>query len=149
VELLISGDGSERESIEKLLKPENLCVRLLGSASYAEMPARYARAGIMVLPTFADEWGLVVNEALASGLPVLGSIYSSAVEDLVEEGVNGWQFRVDDADDMYNAIDRCMSVSEADLHRMRGKARSIATRISPEFVVGRMVEAIGKAMRDS
>jgi glycosyltransferase involved in cell wall biosynthesis len=106
------------------------------------MPARYAEAGIMVLPTFADEWGLVVNEALASGLPVLGSVYSSAVEDLVVNGSNGWLFRPDDPDDMYRAIDACLRTPESVLLEMRSKAREVSLRISPEYVVDSIMAAV-------
>ena len=111
------------------------------------MPARYAAAGAMVLPTFADEWGLVVNEALASGLPVLGSVYSSAVEDLVEDGLNGWRFRVDDPEEMYRAIDRCLLTPECELREMRTRARQASLRISPEYVVDRMMAAVLYARR--
>jgi glycosyltransferase involved in cell wall biosynthesis len=131
VEFHLCGDGSERPGIEAFSLPPNLSLRVLGNASYAEMPARYAAAGVMVLPTFADEWGLVVNEALASGLPVLGSVYSSAVEDLVEDGVNGWRFRVDDPEEMYRAIDRCLLTPEWVLREMRARAREASLRISP------------------
>ena len=44
-------------------------------------------SGIFVLPTLADEWGLVVNEAMASGLPVLGSVYSQAAHELCGDGI--------------------------------------------------------------
>ena len=142
VEFQLSGDGAERANIENLQKPRNLRVDMLGNASYADMPTRYAQAGIMVLPTFADEWGLVVNEALASGLPVLGSIYSSAVEDLVTEGVNGWQFRIDDAEDTYRAIDRCLSTPDNVLENMRVKAREASLKITPAYVVDRIMDAV-------
>jgi glycosyltransferase involved in cell wall biosynthesis len=142
VEFHLCGEGSERPGIEAFPLPPNLSLRLLGNASYAEMPARYAAADAMVLPTFADEWGLVVNEALASGLPVLGSVYSSAVEDLVEEGVNGWRFRVDDLEEMYRAIDRCLLTPECVLRKMRTRAREASLRISPEYVVDRMMAAV-------
>ena len=52
----------------------------------------YSEAGALVLPTLADQWGMVVGEALASGLPVIGSIASQAVTEIVEENVTGWTF---------------------------------------------------------
>jgi glycosyltransferase involved in cell wall biosynthesis len=146
VEFQISGEGEERSSIETFPRPPNLSLRMLGNAPYNEMPQRYAGAEIMVLPTFADEWGLVVNEALASGLPVLGSVYSSAVEDLVEDGVNGWIFRVDDPEDMYRAIDRCLATAEPALNEMRVHAREVAVKITPEYVAERILEAVKYAL---
>jgi hypothetical protein len=142
VEFHLCGDGVERPAIEKQSLPSNLHLSLLGNASYSEMPLRYSQAGIMVLPTFADEWGLVVNEALAAGLPVLGSISSSAVEDLVTEGINGWRFRVESSEDMYAALDRCRKTPDDILERMRSDARATAARITPEFVVDRIMDAV-------
>ena len=60
---------------------------------HERMAEVYAKASLFAFPTLADEWGVVVNEAMAAGLPVLGSIYSQAVEELVEDGVSGWVFR--------------------------------------------------------
>jgi hypothetical protein len=142
LEFWFCGEGPERVAIEQFPRPANVALKLLGNAAYDDVPACYAQAGIMVMPTLADEWGLVVNEALASGLPVLGSLYSSAVEDLVEEGVNGWRFHIDQPEEVYAALSRCFSMPDEALNMMRRRARETALRISPDFVVDRMSEAV-------
>ncbi len=57
-----------------------------------ELPGFYALAEAFILPSKEEEWGLVVNEAMAAGCPVLVSSAAGCCEDLVEEGVNGWSF---------------------------------------------------------
>ena len=57
-----------------------------------ELPRFYAHAGCFVHPAMEEPWGLVINEAMACGLPVLSSRNVGAAEELVENGVNGWTF---------------------------------------------------------
>ena len=142
VEFWIAGDGPERPSIEALRTPPNLLVKLIGNISYPDLPGVYLQTGTLVLPTLADEWGLVVNEALAAGLPVLGSLYSQAVQDLIEDGKNGWTYRVDDPEEVLVRIGQFLQASEEELNRMRRAARATALELTPEVVVDRMINAV-------
>jgi len=63
-----------------------------GFRQIAENPVFYALADAFVLPSMVEEWGLVVNEAMACGLPVIVSRAAGCAEDLVREGENGWLF---------------------------------------------------------
>jgi glycosyltransferase involved in cell wall biosynthesis len=67
-------------------------VFFFGFRQIEENPIFYALAEAFVLPSLYEEWGLVVNEAMACGLPVLVSRTVGSAEDLVEDGVNGFQF---------------------------------------------------------
>ena len=115
---------------------------MLGNIAYPELPHLYEQAGALVLPTLADEWGLVVNEALAAGLPVLGSLYSQAVQDMVEDGRNGWTYFIDHRDEVLRKLDLFLGTSEEDLNRMREAARATALELTPGVVVDRMFHAI-------
>jgi hypothetical protein len=109
------------------------------------MPEIYAEAGILAFPTLADEWGLVVNEAMAAGVPVLGSRYSQAVLELVEDARTGWTFRPDRADECLDAIDRALATPPEDLERMRSACRERVAEFSFEAVAERMLDAIASA----
>lgn len=63
-----------------------------GLKSSRELPAYYSFAGAFVLPSTREPWGLVVNEAMASGLPVLVSDRCGCAEDLVKDHRNGFVF---------------------------------------------------------
>jgi glycosyltransferase involved in cell wall biosynthesis len=67
-------------------------VHLVGAKGYAELPSYYSHAGAFIHASTTEQWGLVVNEAMASGLPVLVSNRCGCATDLVKEGVNGWTF---------------------------------------------------------
>jgi len=68
------------------------CIFMPGFKQYSELPEYYARASAFVHASTTEQWGLVVNEAMASGLPVLVSNRCGCARDLVQEGVNGFTF---------------------------------------------------------
>jgi len=142
VEFWIVGDGAARTALQEVALPPNLVLHFFGNVPYEKVETFYAQAGILVLPTLADEWGLVVNEAMASGLPVLGSLYSQAVQELVEDGVTGWTFHPDRADEMYTAVDRALSTGEDRLEEMRVSATTRVEYLTPDYLAERILEAI-------
>jgi glycosyltransferase involved in cell wall biosynthesis len=105
----------------------------------------YAQAGIFVFPTMADEWGVVVNEALASGLPVLGSVYSQAVEEMIHDGVNGWKFRPDDEADILRALSAAFSLTGDEVDSMRPRCRKSIEAITPEATAATLAHAIANS----
>ncbi len=133
-ELVVAGDGEQRAMLESHALPPNVEVSFLGNQHYARLKAVYADAGVLVFPTLADEWGLVVNEAMAAGLPVLGSLYAQSVEELVTDGETGWTFRPDHPDEFYAALCRALATPSAELDRMRVAARARVALLTPEFV---------------
>lgn len=65
-------------------------VRFHGYATQAELPSRYADARIFLFPTEGDVWGVVANEACATGLPVIVSPHAGVAGELVLDGANGY-----------------------------------------------------------
>jgi glycosyltransferase involved in cell wall biosynthesis len=61
-----------------------------GFAQRDQLAAFYALAEVMVFPTLSDPWGLVVNEAMACGLPIIASDAAGCAADLVDNGENGY-----------------------------------------------------------
>lgn len=147
LEILFVGDGELQSALRSFRAPANLDIQLEHSAPYAEMPAIYQRGGILVLPTLSDTWGLVVNEAMAAGLPVLGSFYSQAVDELVTDGENGWKFRSDDPEDTYRALCRAMDCSDDELAAMGARARERSAAIRPELVASLISKAVENVCR--
>lgn len=91
--LLLLGDGDEREALESLVAERGLKnVHFLGALDYDLVYQYYAIADVFVIPTLEDNWSLVVPEAMACGLPVACSIYNGCHPELVREGENGITF---------------------------------------------------------
>ena len=91
--LIFVGDGPLRVELEAFTKEHNLLhVYFAGFQNHTEMPSFYAMADILVLPSESETWGLVVNEAMCFGLPVITSEAIGAAGDLVVDGVNGFLF---------------------------------------------------------
>lgn len=149
VEFTIVGDGPARDSLEKTSLPANLSLSFCGNLAFVDLPRIYAKCGIFAFPTLADTWGVVVNESMAAGLPVLGSIYSQAVEEMVEDGRHGWTFRPDDADGVYRVIHKAMSTSHEMLSGMRIQARERAMQYSPETVAANINEALNRVVSEA
>jgi glycosyltransferase involved in cell wall biosynthesis len=84
LDLLIAGDGPERSRLEARARELGLSgVSFLGQQTTSEVAALFRRADFLVFPTLEDVWGLVVNEALWSGLPVLASRYAGCAQELL------------------------------------------------------------------
>ena len=141
------GEGPLREELGRMQTPTNLRLSFTGFVPYEQLPQVYAMADLFVFPTFADTWGVVVNEALASGLPVLGSLYSQAVEELIQDGANGWTFHPDDRQGMYTALDRALSTPPDKLHEMQEVARRRGLALTPDAVAEKIIEAIAECER--
>ena len=85
--LVLIGDGPLRPQLEAQIARLGLAggVRLPGFRQYDELPTYYGLAAAFVLPSVQEQWGLVVNEALAAGLPVLASRTCGCVPDLLSD----------------------------------------------------------------
>jgi glycosyltransferase involved in cell wall biosynthesis len=91
--LLIIGAGPEEERLTKTISEKNIQdVHLLGGMSWKQVPEFFALADVLVLPSYSEPWGLVVNEAMACGMPVIVSERCGAAGDIVLEGDNGFTF---------------------------------------------------------
>lgn len=97
--LVLCGDGPERATLEATAARTayGAQVHFPGLKTSRELLPFYAHAGCFVLPSTREPWGLVVNEAMAAGLPVLASNRCGCAVDLVQEGESGFTFDPEDA----------------------------------------------------
>jgi 1,2-diacylglycerol 3-alpha-glucosyltransferase len=93
-DLVLLGDGPLKAVLCRLISDLRLRghVHLAGFIRYRDLPAYYALADVFVHASRTEQWGLVVNEAMATGLPVIVSNRCGCVPDLVAEGQNGFTF---------------------------------------------------------
>jgi hypothetical protein len=148
IQFTLIGEGPLRVSIENARRPANLTLTAPGAVAYDALPEHYRRADLMVFPTLSDTWGLVVNEAMAMGLPVLGSVKSQAVTELIEDGVSGWRFDPTSPQDLERAVDRALEASGETLAGIAARARSRARQLTPEAVAGQFENAIRRVSEE-
>jgi glycosyltransferase involved in cell wall biosynthesis len=122
-DLVLLGDGQLRPELKKLRSELGMedCVQMPGFKQYEELPEYYATAGAFIHASTTEQWGLVVNEAMASGLPVLVSNRCGCARDLVRDGENGWTFDPSDEEQM---VDLMLRISSDEKRRKEMSARS-------------------------
>lgn len=110
--LRIVGTGPQGEALQKSTRDAGLdhAVSFVGSLQDEALSREYFGATCMVLPSFREPWGLVVNEALSHGCPVVVSDNCGCVPELVIDGVTGYAFRSGDAASLQRTL---MSALEA------------------------------------
>jgi glycosyltransferase involved in cell wall biosynthesis len=103
--LMVAGSGPLQAELIELASELNVPADLLGFQNQSQMPAAYAAADVLVLPSDAREtWGLVANEALASRLPIIVSDQVGCAPDLSADGIVGQIFRMGDIEALAEAI---------------------------------------------
>ena len=143
--LLIVGDGEERPQIEaRIRKADAEGVRLLGFRNQSELPRYYDLCDVFVLPSVHEPWGLVVNEVMNTGRPVVVSDEVGCQPDLVVDGDNGCVFPAGNVTALADALERLL----ADPHARRRMGRRSLERIqafSFEANVQQLVQAFRAA----
>lgn len=105
----LAGDGPLRSMLQEKAEEWGVPLAFLGFCNQSELPQFYALADVMCLPSNATEtWGLVVNEALACGTPVVVSDAVGCAPDLVLEGRTGAVFAMGNALAAADAIQRVL-----------------------------------------
>lgn len=97
--LVFVGSGELESSLREFANTERLSdVHFLGFRNQSELPMLYGVSDLFVLPAENEPWGLVINEAMCAGLPIIASEEIGAVPDLVAHGHNGLTYRAGDLD---------------------------------------------------
>jgi len=141
IKFVLVGDGELKKKISSI-KEKNLIISCVGHVGYDELFKYYLESDISVLPTLADTWALVVNESMSCGVPVLGSKYSQAIEEMVQHGVNGWIYDPMLKGDLYKVLDHIVVKDLAKLDKISFEAYSRAKQISAEVVAKAMIIAL-------
>jgi 1,2-diacylglycerol 3-alpha-glucosyltransferase len=132
VGLVFAGDGVSRKELAQQAKgisPGTVCFP--GFAQREDLAGLYALAETLVLPTHSDPWGLVVNEAMACGLPIIVSSVAGCTADLVEDGWNGYVVPPRDSEKLSVAIDALVRQPELK-QRMSARSSERIRKYSPE-----------------
>jgi glycosyltransferase involved in cell wall biosynthesis len=136
------GDGERRGAVEEALLASGVRGRVVGFANQSALAGWYAAADLLVLPSLRETWGLVVNEAMAAGLPVVVSDRVGCRADLVEDRGTGAVHRAGDPHDLARALAPLVADATARAEAARRARERVAA-----YDIAATAEGIARAVR--
>ncbi|WP_417747147.1 glycosyltransferase family 4 protein [Rosistilla oblonga] len=140
-QLTMVGEGPLREPLSAVATPANLAIEFTGNLPSEQLPTLMPAHDLLIFPTLADEWGLVVNEALHSGLPVIGSLLAQASTTLLQDDRNGWLYDPRDDSGLAGCLDRWLACDVAARASMAGACRDSVRDRTPAFAASGLIDA--------
>ena len=142
--VIILGDGEQKEDLQQFVKEKNIQhISFQKGVSWQQVPEYLALSNVLVLPSYSEPWGLVVNEAMACGLPVIVSEKCGCAIDLVKNGSNGFIFSPNNIEQLTTILLKFIN-QEVDLKQMGQISEKIIQEYSPENVAKEMYEGYKK-----
>ena len=126
--LILIGGGPLKAELEERARGSS--IELRDWVGYNDLPALYREASCFVLPSQFEPWGLVINEAMASGLPLILSEAVGAVPDLLIEKGNGWSFNPENPSQLSALFERLSDSSSEELRVMGERSQEIIRHYS-------------------
>jgi len=146
--LVISGSGSIQTELRQLADSLGLSdVRWPGFLQYPDLPVYYGLASAFIHPAKAEPWGLVLNEAVAAGLPVLSSLKVGSAHELIRDGESGYLFDPFSDSSIADAMVRVTNLTTEDHESMGQASRRIAAEWGPNRFGSGLAKALNAATR--
>ena len=146
--LVFAGDGLSRDVLERRAAESGLAdrVRFLGCLNQSQLPSAYRAADLFVLPSLFEPFGMVVNEAMLCGLPIVVSDRVGAKFDLVRPGETGYVFPAGDIDALAAILRETLPDAARRQEMGAASKRRMETWSPREYVEGflRAVELVSK-----
>jgi glycosyltransferase involved in cell wall biosynthesis len=140
------GSGELDQALRTEAKQLGVRAHFVGFKNQSELPCYYAAADALVLPSESETWGLVVNEAMACGVPAIVSDAVGCAPDLIEEGKTGFIFSVGDCGQLARQVKTLAELKERG-HDFRPVLASKLRDYSVEAAVRGTLKAIGALAR--
>jgi glycosyltransferase involved in cell wall biosynthesis len=146
-DLVLCGDGELRPQIERQIADLELTkfIHLPSFLQQEELLPYFAHASCFIHASIQEQWGLVVNEAMAAGLPVLVSNRCGCFEDLVIEGVNGFGFDPGNQEELVQLMVKITS-NVVDLAAMGKASLEHIQKFSPDYFAEGLMQAVEYAL---
>lgn len=142
VGLVFVGDGADRsELIERALRITPGTIQFPGFVHREGLAELYALADALIFPTHSDPWGLVVNEAMSCGLPVIVTRVAGCMADLVQDGWNGFVVPPGNPSQLAAAMARLAGDSELRME-MGSRSKDRVRAYSPAAWAEGLVKAV-------
>ncbi len=138
--MILVGDGEEELVLKKYMDETALTgICFIEGQQWYDVPKFLALGDVFVLPSYSEPWGLVVNEAMAAGMPVIVSEKCGSAPDLVIDGENGFTFNPYEISEMTQKMEHFIQ-NPAVIPIFGEKSKEIIKKFSPEQVAKEMYQ---------
>ncbi|MEO1134666.1 MAG: glycosyltransferase [Cyanobacteria bacterium J06639_1] len=150
-DLAICGSGAGLDDTRSLVRDLDLDqkVHLPGFVAYSALGDWYAQADALIHPALHEQWGLVLNEACAAGLPIISSRTVGAAAELVKEGENGYTFDPSSVADLDRVLQAFHALSATECDQMGDRSRAIVADFGPARFGNGFTRAVSAALGES
>ena len=150
VHLLVVGDGDLMHQAKNYVDTHHLNVTFAGFLNQSEISSAYAVSDCLILASDYDEtWGLVVNEAMACGLPAIVSDRCGCHLDLIEDGITGYKFEYSNTSSLTKKMKLVSSLSTDDVIKLGNQAQNnILRNYSIQKATDGLTEALNHCFKN-
>lgn len=137
-ELVLIGNGPLKDELH-----ETRNIRFRDFVQPSELPGLAIEAGVLVLPSRSDAWGVVLHEFAAAGLPLICTDAAGGITAFVKHGYNGFVHRRDDKDSLKQVLKLLFAQTDDDLRRMGQRSHELSKQISPDTWAATLHHIVG------
>ena len=125
---MVGREADVTDHISTLPEAVSSRIQLHGFRQIDELPEYFARADVFVLPSRHDGWGVVINQAMAAGLPIISTDQVGAADDLIEDGKNGFIVSAGQMEPLFQAMKKL-----CDNSTLRADMSAANSRLAPSL----------------
>ena len=140
--------GALPHDLMNLLKLKNICFTNIHFVQPNNLHQFYSIADAFIFPSLEDEWGIVLNEAAASGLPLISSIYAAATTDLVKDGINGFKYDPLNIQQLAVILETFLNMSKRKQKSIGAASVEIVKQLDVRFTIYQMKLALQRANQE-
>lgn len=140
--------GSLQKDLSHIITHRSLSANIIfyGSTDRKTLKNLYLSSSVLVLPSLEDGFGMVMGEAMASGIPVITTTHSGG-PDIIEENINGFVVPADDVDALTNKLSWCFN-HQTQTHLMGMQAQQQVDKLSLDAYGNNIYQAYQKIMEN-
>jgi len=140
IRLIIIGEGSERDNLKKIIENDKR-IMLPGFFEKELIPYLFELSDVFAFPSHYDGWGLVINEAIAAGLPIISTYQCTAANELIINGKNGYLYDSKSVEDLTLILSDLLSSKEK-RDEMSRFNEQLSSEIDSEYYSSKLIDYI-------
>ncbi|ELC8389846.1 glycosyltransferase family 4 protein [Clostridium perfringens] len=147
-QLILIGNGPEKEKYDHIIKNKKINnIKILEFMNKKELIKYYRVSDLFVLPSNDEVWGLVINEAMAQGIPVISTNKCGAALEMININKNGYIYKANNEEELYGKIFTFTNLSEDEVNDMKLFSIKVARKYTIEKMAEKHIEILNLLRR--